>query len=108
MLRIIGNTHQDRHHVTTKVKDAINTCGGWIVDFQLFSNLALSLHFEIPKQALTTLQEALQTSGIKISPDSLAAIQFAHSNPRAEIKGSLQITFIHNEPELRREVPAFS
>lgn len=98
----------------SSVKDAITQSGGWIVDFRMFSNVSISLNFEIPVTEIARLYSALKLMDIQWSrdsegslPDSLTWQTSLSSETKVvDIRGALQLTFIHNEPDLRIEVPA--
>ena len=107
-VRIVGNTRRNWHEVTAEIRDAISNAGGWIIDFQFFSNLSLSLHFELLACNVGRLIDSLFQLGIRITPESMIVMQQIDPHAPTDIKGSLQITFIHNEPDLLRAVPAFS
>ena len=107
ILRLIGVTDKDRHQVVAQAQAAINDCGGWIADFHLFSNLSICLNFELPVNNLEPFQAALFKAGIQLNAESTESLPKFPQQTDSEIKGSLQITFLHNEPDLRREVPAF-
>ena len=99
-------TRAERNAITGQAKDAILTSGGWVVDFHRFSNLSLCINFEIEAQHIARLQEALAALDARMaeaSREQFAALQEERGSH--EVIGTLQITFIHNEPDLRREVP---
>jgi hypothetical protein len=87
--------------------------GAWIVDVKLFSNVSACFNFEIPSSHAEHLRDALAAMDLhltKESDDSLANLVEGNNSaeagsPVTDIAGSLQITFIHNEPDLRIEVP---
>ena len=106
-LRLQGVTNENRHQVIDLAKHAITNGGGWIVDFQQFSNLSINLRFELEGGNLTRFVESLIAAGIRINAESLTNIASMKEQSLNELKGSLQITFLHNDPDLRREVPPF-
>jgi hypothetical protein len=89
------------------VREAIVSCHGWITDFHEFSNLSICIGFETPIEQLPLLTKSLLAAGITFSTKSE---QFLHSldeeTATGPIECSLQVTFIHNEPDLRRKVIA--
>lgn len=110
---IEATTTVNRYEMTALVERAITESGGWVLDHHLFSNLSMSLAFEISDRKLNTLLEALRATGLRLSRQSADAIvtlasslDLVQDQPEAFVEGHLQITFIHNEPDLRREVPA--
>jgi hypothetical protein len=88
---------------------AIGDAGGWLLSHTLFSNMAATLRGEIPQSGLGTLRDSLQSAGVKLDDESLARISAA--SPPASLIGTdrlvvLSITFLHNQPDLRQDVPA--
>jgi hypothetical protein len=99
-------THAERNAITAQAKEAILTSGGWVVDFHQFSNLAICINFEIESPHVARLRRALAALDARMaeaSREQFAALQ--EERGAHEVIGTLQITFIHNEPDLRREVP---
>jgi hypothetical protein len=87
--------------------------GAWVIDVKLFSNVSVCFNFEIPSSRTAQLREALAAIELhltKESDDSFASLLEHHESDAGglqepDIAGTLQITFIHNEPDLRIEVP---
>ena len=112
-LRINAVTRANRDEVIAGVRTAITKSGAWIVDVKLFSNVSACFDFEIPSRRAEQLRDALAAMDLhltKESDDSIASLLDANKpteagSPVTDIAGSLQITFIHNEPDLRIEVP---
>ena len=107
-LRLDGFTKAERIGVTARVSEAINKSGAWITDFHLYSNLLICINFEVPSTNLEKLAIFLQETGLDLSQDSLDQLIPANDSTltHKELVGTLQITFVHNEPDLLREVPA--
>lgn len=108
-LMISGVTKSDRHQVTADVNDAISTTGGWVVDHTLFSNVAINIRFSLPSQKLDEFKDRVIEASVRLDDDSLTEIRMTaeqHASKPADVTASLNITFIHNEPDLRREIPA--
>lgn len=107
-LRLDGFTKADRMQMTARVSEAINKAGAWITDFHLYSNVVICLNFEVAIANLEKLALSLQETGLHLSQDSLQQLTITHdSTPKEkELIGTLQVTFIHNEKDLLREVPA--
>lgn len=118
-LRLNATTHGDRHRMIELAKDAIGASGGWILDFTIFSNVSICLNFELQLGNVARLREALEQTELQLSDASLQALDgLAGSaerqvhpvsspsiNSPTDVIASLQITFIHNEPDLRIPVP---
>lgn len=94
------------------VREALLKSGGDILDVHFFSNISLCLNFELPQRRIRQLQSSLEEINLKLSAetlDSLASYQTPENDDGgalSSVPGTLQITFIHNEPDLRLEVPA--
>lgn len=107
-LRLDGFTKAERIGMTARVSEAINQAGAWITDFHLYSNVLICINFEVPSTNLERLATSLQETGLNLSQESWKQLTLAiESNLEGkELLGTLQITFVHNEPDLLREVPA--
>ena len=83
---------------------------GWIVDFHQFSNLALSVQFEVAPERLPGLRAALDSLPIHLSGRSQAAIATIEAASAPDlpdpVPASIHVTFIHAEPDLVVPVPA--
>ena len=113
-LRLEGFTRDDRHAMIARVREAFAASNASILDFKMFSNVSLSIIFELPARRIGELQTALSATGLRLSAASrelMAGWQRRYaegacgSQQQAEITGALQITFIHHEPDLRLDVP---
>jgi hypothetical protein len=110
-IRINAFTRADRNEVILLASEAINSSGGWVIDSKLFSNVSINLSFEIELKNIRRLNQALKDIDIRLTEKSRAALdelgeRASNANePAADVAGTLQITFIHNEPDLRIEIP---
>ncbi|MEK6410816.1 MAG: hypothetical protein AABN34_28160 [Acidobacteriota bacterium] len=96
-----------------RVRSALAASAAWVLDVKQFSNVSVCFSFEIPGNRVARLREALAAADLRLtreSNDSFAS--FSTSNESAgqgsqttDVVGTLQITFIHNEPDLKIEVP---
>jgi hypothetical protein len=108
-LRLSGATRKDRLACTASIRDVIVAeCHGWIGDFYQYSNLSLCIHFEIPVSNLSVLRDSLGKAGVALGRDAEDAFRkVSDSREDSEtISCTLQITFIHDVPDLRRHIPA--
>jgi len=107
-LRLDGFTKAERIQMTARVSEAINQAGAWITDFHLYSNILTCINFEVPSANLDKLAASVQQTGLHLSQESLEQLMSANDSTlkEKELVGTLQITFVHNEPDLLREVPA--
>ena len=108
-LRINAVTRADRHQTIPLLRDAVSASGGWITDFHLFSNTSICINFEIPLRHAPRLRDSLKRLDLRLtteSEDELNSLSLrAEHAVDEEIPGTLQVTFVHNEPDLRIEVP---
>jgi hypothetical protein len=103
MLRLSGTTRRERHAVLSEAESAISGCGGWVTDHHLFSNRMATLNFFLPAPQSGALARALSSLGIALD----GAVPERLGEDGKEVFGLLSITFLHNEPDLRRDVPPF-
>lgn len=102
VLRLQIISHSGRNHAISLITSSITGCGGWVIDHHLFSNMAASINFECPGAALTLLVEELTANSL--SPDVVGDLPKTPDDVRC----CLTITFIHDDPDMKRDVPAFS
>jgi len=103
ILMLTAVTRVERKLATSFVFDTVNRLGGWIDDTRMYSNLMNTIRLTLPAGAFAELVTVLCEAGIAVEPPKgLGEI----SNPAAERMATLQLTFIHDEPDLKREVPA--
>ena len=95
-------TRQERNSVITIVKDAITSAGGWIIDHQLFSNASASINFEVGYRDLDLLINKLEVKDLK--PE---IINDCERDKDGDVRCGIALIFIHDEPDLKREVPPF-
>lgn len=108
-LMMSGVTKADRHRVTAEVNDAISAAGGWVINHTLFSNIAITIQCSLLAERLDDFRERVIGAGVRLDDESLARIGAAvaqHASETMDMTASLNVTFIHDEPDLRREVPA--
>lgn len=96
-------TRIERKTATSFVFDTVNRLGGWIDDVHMYSNLMNTIRLTLPAGAFADLSGALEAGGIAVDPPvGLGEIR----DPTAERMATFQLTFIHDEPDLRREIPS--
>jgi hypothetical protein len=116
LLRLSGITRDDRHEMISRVQRAFAESNASILDFKMFSNVSLNLLFELPARRIGELSVALSATGLRLSTESRDLLAdwlkryeeedaAGSTSGHTEIAGSLQITFLHHEPDLRIEVP---
>ncbi len=107
-----GHTRDDRNTVLDQVKGAINRAG-WLLEFTLFSNSAVALVFELELGRVAVLDEELKKTRLHLGDKSrhtldgcVGALEaLDEEQRRASLIGLMHITFVHHDPDLRREVP---
>lgn len=107
LIRLIAVTRADRNEIISEVSASVAAVGGWIDDVNFFSNISVVLRFVIPSASGPALALRLAAQPLQVdtkSLDSLSAL-LTH-RPGKEIVCSLQITFFHGDPDLRRHVPS--
>jgi hypothetical protein len=110
-IRINAHTRADRKETISLASEAINSSGGWVIDSRLFSNVSINFNFEIELKNIRRLYRALTQIDIRLTEKSRAALEELSERvsitdaPAGDVAGTLQITFIHNEPDLRIEIP---
>jgi hypothetical protein len=95
------------------VGEAILRGGGYVLDFHMFSNAAICINFEVPAGNVERLYASLKGTGLRLSRESHELLadcrdelnRLGEGAKAADVAGTLQITFIHDEPDLRIEVP---
>ena len=95
-LHLQGSTRVERHALVDIVEEAIRATGGWILDFHQFSNISLVLEVEVPPRRLAQLVQLLTAGGIHFRP----APELAPGLENDAVLGTLQVTFVHDEPDL--------
>ncbi len=107
LLHLNGFTRVDRLKSVSRLREAIVGNHGWVTDFHQFSNLSICLQFEIPIEHLPLLAVSLLDAGVKFIAKSEALLyNVGPEMATGPIQCTLQILFIHNEPDLRRKVLA--
>ena len=108
-LRLQAITSHPRLEVVSQLTSVLNEVG-WIVDFHQFSNLSLTVLFEMPRTGVPRLRSGLAAIPFSLLASSLDALsrieQESVSSASENLSGSIQVTFVHSEPDLRIPVPA--
>lgn len=108
LLMLSATTRVNRHAVMQQINDLVVSRGGWIEGHTLFSNIAATFRFVLPAGRLKGFAEAVDGLGVHIDAAAMQALgeRAEAEAAKAEVSGSLSVTFIHDEPDLRREIPA--
>lgn len=110
ILRLTGATTADRNDVIGRINRAILEGGGFVMDSKMFSNISMCFNFEVSVGSLGKFYSSITKETIldEMSLDLLACWRDQESQgmpPDAGVTGTLNMTFIHNEPDLRIETP---
>lgn len=95
-------TAMERNDAILKVREAISEINGWIIDQTFFSNIATTINFELPSSSLQEFQDRLLEEGLKAHVDGDLPV-----DAPGDVRASISLTFSHNEPDLKQEVPPF-
>ena len=109
IVMLSGVTRENRHAVMRDLNDAILKAGGWVEGHTLFSNIATTFRLVLPVSALGLFRNAARETGIALDDDSATKLDDLGAGGRSgdeEVSLTLNVTFIHDEPDLRRDVPA--
>ena len=91
----------DRNIVIEAVKDTIATNGGYIMNFNMYSDLGLSLSIEIEESNIGELHKALSTI-LKVSDFKEDQINV---KSKKECLLLLYVSFIHGKGALKNVIP---
>lgn len=106
---LTGVTRANRHQVSADINDGVIAAGGWVSDHTFFSNIATTFRVVLPPEGLGRFRDLVTAAGVHLDVDSEAAIDALLEKQKGlpeEIPASLNVTFIHDEPDLKREIPA--
>jgi hypothetical protein len=108
-LRLAAVTAHPRHALVAQLSAALNQLGS-VLDSHAFSNLALAIDFDLSQRQVPHLRPTLLALPLAFSDASLAALAALEQVPvaelPAEITGSMNVTFVHHEPDLHQHIPA--
>jgi len=106
-LRINATTSEDRFALTAAVRDAVSAAGGWVTDFRQFSNVSVCVNFELESQHVQGLRQKLERCSLALTRESLQSLEEAGREPSgAALIATLQVTFVHEEPDVLTPPPA--
>lgn len=94
-------SNDDRNKIIEEVKEAISTSGGCILNFNMFSDLALSLSIEVEENRIQDLYKLLSYI-LKVSDFNPVNI---NQESRKEWLVLMNISFAKGKGELKKDVP---
>lgn len=112
--RINCSTKGDRHRIISISQALVSQSGGWITDFKMYSNISINLNIAIPINKIQVLFENIKGNEelelMRGSEESLVELigKISASDEYdldEDATGTFQITFIHNEKDLRIPLP---
>ena len=106
IIMLQGKTREDRHSVTMAASDAVSSSGGYILDYNQFSNLAVCFTIELPPDGFAKLRQKLVDLNVTLESPSKEELALGKETRELDIPGSMRITFIHQEPDMRIPIPA--
>lgn len=104
LLVLQGVAKGDPNETINAVDDAFGEAHASILDVHFFSGVHVSFSFEVDASDVATLAAGLARAGVLLDEDSLGAIGEASKLDRA-VTGTLAITLVHGDPDLRHEIP---
>lgn len=107
-VQLNGFSRSERNEVISSASEAVQKGGGWIEDVLFFSNAAMNLRCVVMAAGIARLIDEIATIGVGLTPDDMASLHRAATvlSDDEELRFSLQITFVHDEPDLRRHIPS--
>lgn len=106
LIRLEIVTRVERLLAIESVSAAVQASGGWIDDVNFFSNILVVIHFSLPSGGSAVFLQAIAAAGLHIDEAAASALVRAEAlidnNP---MSGALRITFVHDDPDMRRTVP---
>lgn len=94
-------SNEDRNQTIDEVKNAIFSSDGYIVNFNMFSDLALTLSIEIEENKITSLHKALSLV-LKITALKLDDLDLSS---KKEWLLFMNISFSKGKGELKQNIP---
>jgi hypothetical protein len=112
-MQLTGSTTADRNAVTWAIKEAMGEVGAVLTEARMFSNMSTVFTFELRAEDVVRFGATLARTDLRLSDasvdvlDALAArVTSGAFAPATELAGTLNVTFIHHDPDLSIDVPA--
>ncbi|MFC0211892.1 hypothetical protein ACFFK0_05410 [Paenibacillus chartarius] len=113
-IRINTTTRRDRQDALDAARNFFVSSGAWIVDYRMLSNNSICYQFEVEFRDVPSLHLYLAQTEFNVLEESQNQLHAIHAlgqarnlNPDHIVRGTFQITFIHNDPDLVLDVPPF-
>ena len=95
-------SNDDRNQVIEAIKNAISNSDGYIMNFNMFSDLALSLSFEIKENKIQVLHKALSI----VADISDLELHVLNAESKKEWLIFMNVSFGSGKGDLKHEIPA--
>ncbi|WP_282035306.1 hypothetical protein [Metabacillus indicus] len=110
-IRLKGFTKENRHEMIDYAINSISKCSGWVTNHTMYANKMIVINFEIEVRGVKELLHLLNQNGLVLLEKSNEIIKefpdnIVQTNCNKEITGSINITFINEEPTVRNHIPA--
>ena len=112
-MQLTGSTIADRNAVTWAIKEAMGDSGAVLTDARMFSNMSTVFTFELRAEDVARFGVTLARTELRLSDASLAVldalvarVKTGALEPARELAGTLNVTFVHHDPDLSIDVPA--
>ena len=98
----------ERQSTVDAINTAINESGGWIEDVNFFSNISIAVRSLVPSLNAVDFGTRLAGAGLVIDVEGIDELAMAmrENAPAFELICQLNVTFFHDEPDLRRTIPS--
>ena len=110
LVRLCYVTRAERRATIRLGSDTIVASGDSILDHGFFSNVSVSLLIEIRRSGLLVLADRLEGIGLVPAPDNHPEppmeAEAANTASDQMVSATVQITFVHDDPDLSHPVPA--
>ena len=101
-------TRCERQSTVDAINMAISESGGWIEDVNFFSNISIAVRSFVPSSNAVDLGTRLAGAGLIVDIEGIDELAMAmrENAPAFELLCQLNVTFFHDEPDLRRTIPS--
>jgi len=108
-LKLFCWSRSPRIEITRSITDAVSAAGGFVLESHRYSNNALVLRFELPARRCAGLVAAVGYCDVTFDAESIVVFQQLAEwdvNDENSVTGIIHLRFLHDEPDLRIEMPA--
>ena len=101
-------TRCKRQSTVDAINTAISESGGWIEDVNFFSNISIAVRSFVPSSNAVDLGTRLAGAGLIVDIEGIDELAMAmrENAPAFELLCQLNVTFFHDEPDVRRTIPS--